>query len=104
MCTSSTSVWSTILPLQPNQTPPVLFNTSASATASPPAAVLRGSASRFDTTTSRLTAPPRPRKSVGRGRSYHRVPARGQAHGCIDETHHGVGLRKVAPHLVCVRI
>jgi hypothetical protein len=48
------SAGSRILPLQPNQSPPVCCRLSRNATASPPAAGLRGSAVRFETTTRRL--------------------------------------------------
>src|SRR3954469_22021943 len=94
MCTSSTSVWSTILPLQPNHRPPVLFNTSARATARPPAAVLRGSAMRLETTTRRPNTAP----------SDHGVPRCRQAHRGVDRAHHRIGLREVAPHLASDRM
>src|SRR4051794_20632932 len=79
---------STSLPLQPNHRPPLLFRTSPSATARPPAAVLRGSAMRLETTTSRPIAV-----------LDHGVPGSRQPDRRVDQAHHGIGLREVAPHL-----
>src|SRR5690606_28081109 len=62
-----------------------------SATARPPADALRGSARRFETTTSRLIAfvPP----------SDHGVPGRRQPDRPVDDADHRIGLREIAPHL-----
>ena len=67
---------------------------SPSATARPPAAALRGSATRLETTTRRLMM----------RSSYLRIPGRRQAHRCVDDADHRIGLRKVAPHLAGDRV
>src|SRR5207342_2050445 len=80
----------TRLPLQPNHRPSDSRSAARIATANPPARCSDGSATRLETTTSRL---------IPASRSRRVLPGARKAHGRADQPHVRIGLREVAPGL-----